>query len=69
MEKYFEGEVPSSAQLSELMVQAIASGSLIPILFVSTRKDVGVDELLDFLASSALPPTAIKRTAEKDGDT
>ncbi|MEM8681099.1 MAG: elongation factor G [Planctomycetota bacterium] len=69
MEKYFEGEVPSPEQLSQLMVQAIASGSLTPILFLSTRHGGGVDELLDFLASSALPPTAVTRTAEKDGDT
>ena len=66
MEKYFEGEVPSADQLSSLMVQAIAGGSLVPILFVSAAKELGIDELLDFLAASALPPTAVTRTS-KDG--
>ena len=59
MEKYFEGEVPSPDQLASLMVQAISGGSLVPILFVSTAKGAGIDELLDFLAASALPPTAV----------
>ncbi|MCA9188009.1 MAG: elongation factor G [Pirellulaceae bacterium] len=67
MEKYFEGEVPSDEQLARLMVQAISAGTLTPILCVSTRTNVGVAELLDFLATSALPPTAITRTGTKDG--
>ena len=68
MERYFEGEIPSEEELGKLMVQAMTSGSLTPIVCVSTKKDVGVNELLDFLANEALPPTAITRTATKDGD-
>ena len=66
MEKYFEGEVPSADQLAGLMVQAITNGSLVPILFISTAKQVGVDELLDFVATSAPSPAAVVRKA-KDG--
>ncbi len=68
LEKYFEGEIPAPDQLAQLMIRAIASGSLTPILCVSTRADVGITELLDFLAGSALPPTAIERKGMKDGD-
>lgn len=68
MEKYFEGEVPSPDQLASLMVKAIAGGSLTPILFVSTKAKVGISELLDFLAASALPPTAREHKALKDGE-
>jgi len=68
MEKYFEGEIPSDKKLGELMVQAMMAGSLTPIVCVSTKNEVGVTELLDFLAKEALPPTAITRTATKDGD-
>ncbi len=64
MEKYFEGELPTSDQLAALMIRAIASGSLVPILFVSTAKEIGIDELLDFLATSAVPPNAIQRTTQ-----
>ena len=68
MEKYFEGEIPSPDQLAKLMIQAIASGSLTPVLFLSTKTGQGVDELLDFLANAALPPTAIEHTVQKEGE-
>ena len=51
MERYFEGELPSKEELSRLMVQAIAQGTLTPIVCVSTKLDVGVNELLDVLVS------------------
>ena len=69
MERYFEGELPSEEELGQLMVQAMTSGSLTPIVCVSTKNDVGVSELMDILAKEALPPTALTRTGSKDGDT
>jgi len=69
MERYFEGEMPSTKELSQLMVQAIAAGTLTPIVCVSTKNDVGVSELMDILVDAALPPTAVTRTGSKDGDT
>ncbi len=68
MERYFEGELPSSEELGRLMVESIAAGSLTPIVCVSTKKEVGVAELMDVLVQTALPPTAVVRTATKDGD-
>jgi len=68
MERYFEGEVPSAEELSTLMVQAIAAGTLTPVVCVSTKKGVGVAELLDVLAAAALPPTAVPRKATTNGD-
>lgn len=69
MERYFEGEMPSTEELSNLMVKAIADGTLTPIVCVSTKKDVGLKELMDVLASDSLPPDAIARHAAKNGDT
>lgn len=69
MERYFEGEMPSATELSRLMVQAIAAGTLTPILCVSTKQDIGVDEMMDVLADAALSPAAVTRTGSKDGDT
>lgn len=69
MERYFEGEIPSEDELAKLMVKAMIGGSLTPIVCVSAKNDIGVGELLDVLAKEALPPTAITRTATKDGDT
>jgi elongation factor G len=69
MEKYFEGEMPSKEQLDRLAVEAIRQRTLTPIVCVSTKAGVGVDELLSVLAQCALPPTAVSRTAAKEGDT
>jgi elongation factor G len=68
MERYFEGNLPTEAELSKLIIQAIASGSLIPIICCSGKNDTGVDELLDGLSMCALPPTArtIEATNEAD---
>jgi len=68
MERYFEGEMPSTTELRRLMVQAIAARTLTPIVCLSTKNDVGVSELMDILADAALPPTAVTRTGTKDGD-
>lgn len=65
MEKYFEGEMPTDEELSRLMVEAIAAGTLVPIVCVSGKHDIGVDELLDVLSAAALPPTAVERKAMK----
>jgi elongation factor G len=62
MEKYFEGEVPSDEALAKLAVQAVAAGSLIPILCCSSKADVGIDELLDAVSSFGLNPTNLART-------
>jgi len=68
MERYFEGEQPTEEELSRLIVQAVAEGSLIPILCCSGKADVGVTELLDAMRICCLPPDAIKRRATKDGE-
>ena len=68
MEKYFEGEMPSKEMLSQLTVEAIKHGTLTPIVCISTKNEVGLDELLDVLQSAALPPTAVQRTAMQEGD-
>jgi elongation factor G len=68
MERYFEGTLPTADELAALMVKAIATGTLTPIVCTSVKKNVGIRELLDVFASEALPPTAIVRKAMKDGD-
>ncbi|MCA9247651.1 MAG: elongation factor G [Planctomycetales bacterium] len=68
-ERYFEGQMPTDEEMQRLMVRAIAEGSLIPIVCASSKSGVGVKELLDVLAQCALPPTAVKRTATRDGET
>lgn len=62
--RYFDGQQPSDEEISRLIVEAVADGSVVPILCVATKSDIGVTELLDALALCALPPDKVKRTAK-----
>jgi elongation factor G len=68
MEKYFEGVMPSKEDLARLCGEAVRQGTLTPIVCVSTKTGVGLDELLATLVQAALPPGAVARSAKKDGD-
>ncbi|HEV3138000.1 MAG TPA: GTP-binding protein, partial [Pirellulales bacterium] len=65
-ERYFEGKMPTDEEIARLLPQAIAAGSLIPVLAVSAKTGVGLAELLDALAQCALPPEVIQRTAKNE---
>jgi len=69
MERYFEGEQPTQEELSRLIVRAVAEGTVIPIVCLSTKTGVGLTELLDAWTMCALPPGAVKRSVlEPDGE-
>ena len=68
MERYFAGEMPSDEELSQLMANAVAAGTLTPIVCVSAKKHVGIAELLDLLTLAALSPAAVARHAMVNGD-
>ena len=63
-ERYFEGQPPTDDEISRLIVEAVASGSLMPILATSGKTGTGVDELIEALALCALPPGRVERTAK-----
>ncbi|REK19060.1 MAG: elongation factor G [Planctomycetota bacterium] len=65
-ERYFEGKLPTDEELSKLIVTSVAQGSLIPVLCVSSKTGVGMQELLDALAQCTLPPEAIEREAKNE---
>ena len=64
-ERYFEGQQPTPEELSRLIVEAVAGGTLIPIVSISAKTGSGIAELLDALAMCALPPGKTKRTAKR----
>ncbi|HUT91703.1 MAG TPA: elongation factor G [Thermoguttaceae bacterium] len=69
MERYLEGNPPTDEELSRLLVQAVAEGSLIPMVCVSGKTGVGVPELFDAMGACALPPDKVARKATKaDGE-
>lgn len=63
MERFLGGEEISREELSGAITQAIADGSLIPIFCTSAKGDIGVQELMEGLATYAPPPGAIRKTA------
>ncbi|TWT39768.1 elongation factor G [Blastopirellula retiformator] len=76
MERYFDGEIPSRAELADLIPHAVAAGALVPIVSCSIKSGVGFPELLDALAVCSVPPSMMHRSAlgpdgqpvEIDGD-
>jgi elongation factor G len=68
MERYFEGTQPSEEELTRLVGQAVAQGSLIPMICTSGKTGVGVPELLDALALCAVPASmVVKKAVAADG--
>ncbi len=63
MTRYFDGAEPSDEELGRLIVQAVAGGTLVPIVCCSAKTGVGVKELLDALVFCGLPPNAVHHTA------
>lgn len=65
-ERYFEGQLPTTEELERLIPEAVAKGSLIPVISVSAKTGAGVPELLDALAMCALSPDRIERTGKNE---
>jgi elongation factor G len=69
MEKYLAEEPIPPEQLSAAIPKAMAAGSLIAILCISAKKDIGVSELLDDIARYAPSPVnGLIRAAKPKGD-
>lgn len=68
MEKYFDGVMPDTKSLGQLLEQGTASGDVIPLLCVSAAKGIGLGQVLDIWAAAAPVPTDIRRTVvDADG--
>jgi len=61
MERYFEGTPPTDEELMRLVSQAVAQGTLIPVVCCSAKSGIGVAELLDALAVCCAAPNQIAR--------
>jgi elongation factor G len=66
MEKYLMEGTVSGDELTAALPKALASGTIVPILFTSAKKNIGIPELLDAVCRYALSPAqGKKRTATK----
>lgn len=69
MNRYLEGELPTAEELSRLLIQAMAEGTLIPVACVSGKTGVGFRELMEVLALCALPANTLRRKAKRPDGT
>jgi len=60
MMKFLEGEMPELEEVKGGLGKAIAAGELVPVLFTSAEKNVGVEELVNFIATYAPAVDTIK---------
>ncbi|HSW46576.1 MAG TPA: elongation factor G [Phycisphaerae bacterium] len=67
MEQYLEAGEIAPEKLVGVMGKAIAAGSFVPILFTAARNEVGVRELLDFIADHCPSPLEGKQRALVSG--
>jgi elongation factor G len=64
MNRYLEGEQITPEELTRVAHNAIAQAKLVPVVCLSVKKDIGVKELLDLVASCGLNPADIHRFGE-----
>ena len=68
MESYLTGEEVSAEKIASVFVQALKSGTLIPIVFTDARREIGITELLDIIAKYTPSPLDAKARQLTDGD-
>jgi len=68
MESYLGGEEISTEKIASVFVEALKSGTLIPIVFTNARKETGISELLDIIAKYTPSPLEAKAIQLKGGD-
>ena len=68
MESYLGGEEIPAEKIASVFVEALKTGTLIPIVFTNARKEIGVTELLDIIAKYTPSPIQARARQLKDGD-
>jgi elongation factor G len=69
MEAYLGGEQIPLEKIASVFVEALKTGTLIPIVFTNSRKQIGIDQLLDIIAKYTPSPTQASPARLKDADT
>ena len=69
MEQYLEAGEMAPEKLLGVVGKAIATGSVVPILFTAARTEIGVRELLDFIADYCPSPIEGKQRVAVRGET
>ena len=68
MESYLETGEVSNEKISSVFVEALKTGTVIPIIFTNARKEIGVEELLDIIVKYTPSPAQANTVQLKDGE-
>lgn len=68
MESYLNGEQIPPEKIASVFVDALKTGTIIPILFTNARKEIGIEQLLDIIAKYTPSPAQADAAVLKDGD-
>lgn len=68
MEKYLASEEISKEKISSVFVEALKTGTVVPIVFTDARKEVGAQELLDIIIKYTPSPSQANPRTLKDGE-
>jgi elongation factor G len=68
MERYLGGEEISADQITSVFIKGLRAGTLVPIVFTDARKETGVAELLDLIATYTPSPAEAIPAKLVDGE-
>ncbi|MHC5082887.1 MAG: elongation factor G [Planctomycetota bacterium] len=68
MESYLGGEEVSPQKVAEVFAQAMIQGTVIPIVFTDSRKEIGIKELLEMIATDTPSPADVGPATLIDGE-
>ncbi len=68
METYLGGGEISAEKIASVFVNALKAGTIIPILFTDARREIGVDQLLDFIVKYTPSPLETNPVQLRDGE-
>jgi elongation factor G len=69
LERYLDGQQPTTAELAEVFAHGIAQGGFFPVLWGSATLGIGVDLLLQFLIEECPSPAEAPHPLPHDGPT
>jgi len=68
MEKYLASEEITKEQISTVFVEALKKGTIVPIVFTDSRKEIGITELLDLIIKYSPSPAQANPAKLIDGE-
>jgi len=68
MESYLNGEQIAAEKIAAVFVDALKTGTIIPIVFTDARREVGITELLDIIVKYSPSPVQADAVVLKNGN-